>query len=289
MDGQPTVLAKYAALEAVQAADPARFFALLRAHAVELAGVVYTPGVGEACLHYGDLPRTVPVLSIPLGVDASTLRADLAAAWPDLRLVVVTDGERVLGLGDLGVWGAPIVVGKLRMHVLGSGLDPAVAAPAVLDAGTNNAALRASPRYHGRRDTARVGITNATYVATVRTLATVLGARTPPPLLHFEDFGRASAFALLELAAAEQWPLPVFNDDIQGTGAVVLAALWGALPLTPHTALHQHTYLIVGAGQAGVGIAQVSSSPPAPPCGPAWGAARLRARPALLRGPPWGP
>jgi malic enzyme len=254
VEAQPSVLAKYVALEAVQVADANLFYAVLRAHTAPAAAVVYTPGIAEACLHYGELPRAVPVLQVAVGDDAAAVARALAP-WGTPAVVVLTDGARVLGLGDLGVWGAPIAVGKARMHVLGAGLDPATAAvPAQLDAGTDHVVLRARPGYRGA-PTARASV-EAT-VGTVRTLVHALAAQAPLAVLHLEDFGRATAFALLAQAHAEAWPLAVFNDDIQGTGTVVLAALWAALPLTAHARLHQHTIVIVGAGQAGIGIARV--------------------------------
>jgi len=260
---QPHSLAQYAALEAVQTANASLLDGLLRAHAERLLPVIYTPGVALACQYYGYLPRRTPVLVVPVGSDAAAVRMQLSGVpAADLRVVVLTDGERVLGLGDLGVWAAPIAVGKARLHALAGGAPLDAALPIVLDAGTDNVALRQHDLYAGlpaprTRPVQDAGATADLYTATVRQLALALAERTPVPLLHVEDVGRGTGFRLLDVARAERWPLPVFNDDIQGTGAVVLAALLAAVPSTGRASLAELTVLIVGGGQAGIGIARV--------------------------------
>ena len=245
---------RYQYLQHVQDSDETLYQAILLAHTAEVMPIVYTPTVGEACQRWGELhhagPRGVYVTLDDLG----GVRAALENAARDaVDVVVVTDGERILGLGDLGAHGMGIPVGKLALYACCAGIDPARCLPVALDVGTDNAALRESPAYVGAR---RPRDRSATYDALVRELVDaakeLYGANV---LIQFEDFGNANAFRLLEAYRNE---CCCFNDDIQGTAAVVLAGLLSALRITGGT-LADQTFLFFGAGEAGVGIANLVS------------------------------
>jgi malate dehydrogenase (oxaloacetate-decarboxylating)(NADP+) len=237
-------------LAALQASNARAFYALLQLHPAEVLPVAYTPTIGAACLAWGSLLQRPPALYASLE-DAGRLRA-LVDAWPEagVRLAVVTDGERILGLGDLGAHGAGIPAGKAAVYAA-AGVDPRAVLPIVLDVGCNSASVRDSPDYVGLpRDRER----GPAYLALFDELVAALRGRFGPAfLVHFEDFGAANAFPLLARLQAAR--VPCFSDDIQGTAAITAAAVLTATRLPGVPPLAEQTFLFFGAGQANLGVA----------------------------------
>ncbi|CAK0739550.1 hypothetical protein CVIRNUC_001175 [Coccomyxa viridis] len=240
---------RYLYLKHLQREREPAFYSLLLHHAEEILPFVYTPTVGEACQRYHRLPLT-PVGLHLRATDASFLTT--LRAWPhqDVRVVVVTDGERVLGLGDLGAGGMGIVEGKILLYTAAAGLDPRACLPVMLDVGTNNEDLLADPLYKGLRQRRLVG---AAYWAVVEKCMTSLKQWQPHTVVQFEDFANHHAFQLLEKYRGSHC---CFNDDIQGTACITLAGLLSALRVT-HSSLSDQRIMFYGAGEAGTGIGEM--------------------------------
>ncbi|UCH10924.1 MAG: NAD-dependent malic enzyme [Fidelibacterota bacterium] len=225
------------------------FYRLLVENLEELMPIVYTPTVGLACQKYSRIFRRPRGLCISL---RDRGRVDeLLSNWPyqDIRITVVTDGERILGLGDLGLNGMGIPVGKLNLYVAAAGIDPSKTLPVCLDVGTNNEELREDPLYLGLNQPRERG---PAYDELVDEFIQTVRTRWPYCTIQFEDFGNKNAFRLLE---KYRDTVPVLNDDIQGTGAVTLAGLLGALRITKQSLADQRI-VFLGAGEAGIGIAE---------------------------------
>lgn len=225
------------------------FYRLLEENLEELMPIVYTPTVGLACQKYSRIFRRPRGLCITLKDQG---RIDqLLGNWPyqDIRITVFTDGERILGLGDLGLNGIGIPVGKLNLYVAAAGIDPSMTLPVVLDVGTDNEELRKDPLYLGLDHPRERG---KKYDELVDEFIHAVRNRWPKCILQFEDFGNKNAFRLLE---KYRDTAPVLNDDIQGTGAVTLAGLLGALRITKQKISDQRI-VFLGAGEAGIGIAE---------------------------------
>jgi malate dehydrogenase (oxaloacetate-decarboxylating)(NADP+) len=243
-------LDRYIFLAALQDRNETLFFRLLVDDVERLMPIVYTPTVGEACQKFGHIFRR------PRGLYLSTQDrgriAQVLANWPepDVRVIVVTDGERILGLGDLGAHGMGISIGKLNLYVALAGIHPHWCLPVMLDVGTDRESLRNDPLYTGLP---QQRVRGAGYDALVTEFIEAATARFPKAVIQFEDFATENAIRLLAI-----WRDRVrcFNDDIQGTAAVTLAGLVSAGRLTG-VPLEQQRILFLGAGSAATGIADL--------------------------------
>lgn len=226
------------------------FYYLFNQHIVEFNPIVYDPVIADTIEQYSELfvdPQYAAYLDInhPENIE-ETLKN--AAGDRDIRLIVATDAEGILGIGDWGVQGVDISVGKLMVYTVAAGIDPACVMPLVIDAGTNREELLNNPMYLGNR---HERVRGEKYDAFIDQFVQTAGKLFPKLYLHWEDFGRSNAADILNRYKTE---IPTFNDDIQGTGIVVLGGIFGAMDITGEK-LTDQVYLCYGGGSAGAGIA----------------------------------
>jgi len=242
-------LERYVFLASLQDRNETLFYRLMREHIREMSPIIYTPVVGEASEYYSHIyrkPRGL-YISYPQREDIASMLGSVA--YRDVRVIVVTDGERILGLGDLGLGGMEIPVGKLALYSLCAGIHPAMTLPIVLDTGTNNARLLADPLYLGWRHERVRGADYDDFVgAFVQSIIHIF----PHAVLQWEDFAKGNARRLL---TQYRETVRSFNDDIQGTGAVTLAGLLSAVAGVGST-LGQQRIVVLGAGSAATGICE---------------------------------
>ena len=226
------------------------FFHLMDEHVVEFMPIVYDPVVADSIEQYNELfldPQNAAFVSVDAPEDIEATLKN-AADGRDIRLVVVTDAEGILGMGDWGVNGVDIAIGKLMVYTAAAGIDPSQVLPVSIDAGTNNQKLLDDPLYLGKR---HKRVSGAQYYDVIDKFVEAEQKLFPDSLLHFEDFGRDNAQVILDKYKDQ---IATFNDDIQGTGMVVLAGILGALNISKES-IKDQKILSFGAGTAGMGIA----------------------------------
>ena len=250
LEAKITDLERYIYLSQLQDTDETLFYRLLMSDPARFMPIVYTPTVGEACQKFGHLFRR------PRGVYLSIKRRgrvrELLRNWPerDVRFVVVTSGERILGLGDLGANGMGIPIGKLSLYTAAGGVPPQYTLPLLIDAGTDNEQLLSDPLYLGLR---QKRVSDDELDSFVDEFVSAVQQEFPRCCIQFEDWAGNDAIRLLERYREK---VCCFNDDVQGTAAVALAGLLAALRITG-TPLPQQRFLFLGAGSASIGVAQL--------------------------------
>nr|WP_290696148.1 NAD-dependent malic enzyme [Halomonas sp. UBA3074] len=242
-------LEKHIHLRAIQDDNETLYFRLVSQHLEEMLPIIYTPTVGQACQEFSNIYRNHRGLFISYP-DREHMDDILRSATKDnVKVIVVTDGERILGLGDQGIGGMGIPIGKLALYTACGGISPAYTLPIMIDVGTNNKALLDDPMYMGWRHE-RVG--QEEYDAFMAEFIAAVKRRWPNVLLQFEDFAQANAVPLLERYRDD---LCCFNDDVQGTASVVVGTLMAACQAREET-IAQQRVVFVGGGSAGCGIAE---------------------------------
>jgi malate dehydrogenase (oxaloacetate-decarboxylating)(NADP+) len=245
-------LQKYLVLSDLQARNETLYYAVLMSDPATYMPLVYTPTVGEACQKFGHIFREARGMYLP--INARGRLKEVLSNWPekDVRFIVVTDGERILGLGDLGAGGMGIPIGKLALYTACAGVPPQYCLPIVLDVGTNNQVLLDDPLYLGLR---HHRVRGDEYLVFVDEFVTAVEQLYPKCCIQWEDFANLNAVPIF---ARYRDRICTFNDDIQGTAGIALAGIFGALRLTGQK-LGEQRFLFLGAGSAATGIAELIS------------------------------
>lgn len=245
-------LQKYLVLSDLQARNETLYYAVLMSDPARYMPLVYTPTVGEACQKFGHIYRESRGIYLPY--TARGRLTELLANWPekDVRFIVVTDGERILGLGDLGTGGMGIPIGKLALYTACAGVPPRHCLPVVLDVGTNNEALLKDSLYLGLR---RERVRGADYVAFVDEFVAAVQTLYPKCCIQWEDFANINAIPILTRYRDK---ICTFNDDVQGTAGVALAGILAGLRISKGK-LAEQRFLFLGGGSAATGIAELIS------------------------------
>ncbi|GMT14521.1 hypothetical protein PFISCL1PPCAC_5818 [Pristionchus fissidentatus] len=250
---QPDNLAKYIQLDGLQDRNEKLFYRVLCDNIKELMPIVYTPTVGLACQKFGFIYRNPKGLYITINDNSISKIYQILSNWPstDVKAIVVTDGERILGLGDLGAYGIGIPVGKLALYVALAGMQPDWCLPVLIDVGTDNQELLNDPFYTGLR---RKRVRGAEYDSLLDNFMKACTKRFGQNcLIQFEDFGNQNAYRLLDRYKEKYC---MFNDDIQGTASVVVAGLLACTRVTKKK-LSQEKIVFLGAGGAATGVAEM--------------------------------
>jgi len=243
-------LSKYIYLMGLKDRNETLFYRAVEDNIEEMMPIIYTPTIGEVCVEYGNIFRGPQGLFIT-AKDKGHIE-DVLRNWPyeNIRAIVVTDGERILGLGDLGANGMGIPVGKLSLYTVCAGINPTACLPITIDVGTNNEALLNSVLYVG---TKRKRIKGKVYDELLEEFFVSIKKVFPDALIQLEDFATHNAFALLNRYRNDYC---VFDDDIQGTASVALAGIYSALKITKEK-LRDQKFLFMGMGEAGLGIGRL--------------------------------
>jgi malate dehydrogenase (oxaloacetate-decarboxylating)(NADP+) len=245
-------LQKYLVLSDLQVRNEHLFYAVLMSDPATYMPLVYTPTVGEACQKFGHIFRAPRGIYLPISARGRVRQ--LLSNWPepDVRFIVVTDGERILGLGDLGAGGMGIPIGKLALYTACAGVPPRCCLPVVLDVGTDNHQLLDDPFYPGLRQNR---VRGDDYMAFIDEFVAAVQALYPKCCIQWEDFANRNAVPIL---ARYRDRICTYNDDIQGTAGVALAGIYAALRITGRK-LTEQRFLFLGAGSAATGIAELVS------------------------------
>jgi malate dehydrogenase (oxaloacetate-decarboxylating)(NADP+) len=245
-------LQKYLLLSDLQARNETLFYAVVMSDPASFMPIVYTPTVGEACQKFDHIFREARGMYLP--ISARGRLREILSNWSqmDIRFIVVTDGERILGLGDLGVGGMGIPIGKLALYTACAGVPPQYCLPVTLDVGTNNQDLLDDPLYLGLRQNR---VRGEDYNAFIDEFVEAVQTLYPKCCIQWEDFANFNAVPIL---ARFRNKICTYNDDIQGTAAVALAGIFGALRISGQK-LTEQRFLFLGAGSAATGIAELIS------------------------------
>jgi malate dehydrogenase (oxaloacetate-decarboxylating)(NADP+) len=253
LDRLPRDIDRYMLLSAIQERNEALFYQTVIAHIDRIMPLIYTPTVGQACKEFSQIAREPKGFFITPD-DRGKIRRILAN-WPqqDVRVIVVTDGQRILGLGDLGANGMGIPIGKLALYTACAGIPPGACLPVMLDVGTNNEEMRNDELYLGYP---RTRLEGKPYFDLVEEFVKAVQARYPQALIQFEDFLTPNAYALLNKYRDR---VLCFNDDIQGTAAVALAGVYSSTRITG-LKFKELRIMFLGAGSAATGIADLMTT-----------------------------
>ena len=252
LDSLDNDLQKYLVLSDLQTRNEVLFYAVIMADPATFMPLVYTPTVGEACQKFDHYFRAARGLYIP--ITAKGRIKEIMSNWPhqDIRFIVVTDGERILGLGDLGVNGMGIPVGKLALYTGVAGVPPHLTLPIMLDVGTNNEKYLQDPLYLGLQE---LRVRGTDYDEFIDEFVQTVQSLYPKCCIQWEDFANINAVPILERYREK---ICTYNDDIQGTAAMALAGISASLRITGQK-LTEQRFLFMGAGSAGTGIAELIS------------------------------